>query len=630
MHTTRSLTRCRLLFSALVLLSAASVQAAEGANGDKEKERGLIQQLQSDAAPADKALACKQLAIYGSPAAVSELAKLLTDEHLASWARIALEAIPGSASDEALRNAIPKLHGQLLVGTINSIGVRRDADSVEPLAGRLQDQDAEVASAAAVALGNIGNPAATKALRHALAGAPPAVRSAVAEGCVLCAERSLADGHAGRAAAIYDELRKADLPKQRLIEATRGAILARDAEGLGLLVEQLRSSDRDFFRLGLTTAREVSGPDVAKTLVAELVGATPDRAALLLQVVADRHDTAVLPAVLEAASSGPQQVRIAALEVLPRLGDDSCVQPLLQIATGDDRELAAAAKTALAGLPGEKVDADITSRLADAQGNSLPVLIELVGLRRINAKDYLLKASDDPQAAIRSAAWTALGATVGINELSTLVSEAIKPKHPEDAQVAQHALRAACIRMPESEACADQLSTAMAGGSTATKCMLLEILGAMGGEKALQALGAAGKDSDPQLQDAATRALGQWMNTAAAPVLLDVAKNAPEEKYQVRALRGYLRLARQFVKQDGQRVQMCKQAYAAAHRTAEQKLVLEVLGRCANLEALRLAVKAAQVPELKQDGTRVAVAIYGKLPNKSPEAKKLLAQVQPD
>ncbi|HEY5312383.1 MAG TPA: HEAT repeat domain-containing protein, partial [Pirellulales bacterium] len=192
MHTTRSLTRSRMLLSALVVLAAASVQAAESPRADQEKERGLIQLLQSDAPPADKALACKQLAIYGSPAAVSELAKLLTDAHLASWTRIALEAIPGPAADEALRNAIPKLQGLLLVGTINSIGVRRDAAAVEALSGRLQDQDAEVASAAAVALGKIGNAAATKNLRQALAGAPPAVRSAVAEGCVLCAERLLA------------------------------------------------------------------------------------------------------------------------------------------------------------------------------------------------------------------------------------------------------------------------------------------------------------------------------------------------------------------------------------------------------------------------------------------------------
>ena len=155
------------------------------------------------------------------------MAKLLSDEQLASWARIALEAIPGAEADEALRKATESLQGKLLVGTINSIGVRRDADAVDPLTARLQDKDAEVASAAAVALGRIGNAAAAKSLRGSLATDPVKVRSAVAEGCVLCAERLLAEGKAAEAVEIYDEVRKADVPRQRILEATRGAILAR-------------------------------------------------------------------------------------------------------------------------------------------------------------------------------------------------------------------------------------------------------------------------------------------------------------------------------------------------------------------------------------------------------------------
>src|SRR5690606_4254703 len=114
----------------------------------------------------------KKLAIHGSSAAVPELAKLLPNPQLSSWARIALEAIPGPEADEALRNAAESLDGLLLVGTINSIGVRRDAKAVELLAGKLKDQDEEVASAAAVALGKIGNAPAVQSLRGALAEAP--------------------------------------------------------------------------------------------------------------------------------------------------------------------------------------------------------------------------------------------------------------------------------------------------------------------------------------------------------------------------------------------------------------------------------------------------------------------------
>ena len=81
------------------------------------------------------------------------------------------------------------MEGRALIGVINSIGVRRDPKAVEKLIPLTKNATAEVASVAAVALGRIGNSKATAALRQALVDGPDAVRSAVAEGCILCAEK---------------------------------------------------------------------------------------------------------------------------------------------------------------------------------------------------------------------------------------------------------------------------------------------------------------------------------------------------------------------------------------------------------------------------------------------------------
>ena len=165
-------------FNSVFVLAALIVSSATTAWADEAKEKELLAVLRSDAPAAEKAITCKKLAIYGSSESVADLAKLLPDPQLASWARIALEVIPGEASDAALRKATESLEGRLLVGTINSIGVRKDANAVELLTARLQDKDADVAAAAAVALGHIGNAGATKSLQGSLASAPPAVRSA--------------------------------------------------------------------------------------------------------------------------------------------------------------------------------------------------------------------------------------------------------------------------------------------------------------------------------------------------------------------------------------------------------------------------------------------------------------------
>ena len=631
MLKTRICFRSLLALSSLTALSDVAAWAVEAPSAvaspaSENKEAALIAVLSSNAPSNEKALACKQLAIHGSSAAVPELAKLLPSEQLSSWARIALEAIPGPEADAALRAAAEALQGRLAIGMINSIGVRRDVGAVDLLTARLQDQDAEVASAAAVALGRIGNEAATASLTKALAAAAPTVRSAVAEGCVLCAEQLHIAGQSAAAAALYDQVRAADVPQQRRIEATRGAILARGEGGLPLLLEQFHSPDKAMFNLALMTAREFPGNEVDQALATELATAPPERAAVIVQAMADRPQTVVLAAVLKAAEAGPVGVRMSAIDSLSRIGNESCFVALLTIAAGADAELADAARGTLAKLPGKEIDARVIEQLANAKGPTYTALLHLIGLRRIEAMSQLEKALAHSDPAVRGAALIALGETAKLDNLSVLISQVVSPKHAEDAAVAEKALKAASIRMPDREACAAELTKAVESArNNTTKGTLLSILGTVGGTRALATVAAAGNSQDPQLQDISSRLLGEWMTEDAAPVLLELAQS-PTNQYQIRAVRGYIRIARQFVLPDDQRAEMCRKAFDVSRQPAEKKLVLEILKRYPSVDMLKLAIAAMPVPELKADADQAVLVIAQKLGNKGVDVKSLLAQ----
>ncbi len=84
---------------------------AETKNAAQERQRKLIEVLKSDAPARDKAIPCKQLAIYGNEEAVPALAALLPNPELSSWARVALEVIPGPAADAALAGPWAKSKG---------------------------------------------------------------------------------------------------------------------------------------------------------------------------------------------------------------------------------------------------------------------------------------------------------------------------------------------------------------------------------------------------------------------------------------------------------------------------------------------------------------------------------------
>ncbi len=309
------------------------------------------------------------------------------------------------------------------------------------------------------------------------------------------------------------------------------------------------------------------------------------------------------------------------------MGDSNCLSALLNTLLESDADLVQSARETLGELRGEKVDAEIVAQLSQAKGKIYPLLIELVGQRRIEATTDLLKALDNSDDAIRSAALTALGATVDPKGLSILIAQVVSPKRAEDAAAAQKALQTASIRMPDREACATELALAMDKAPAATKNILLDILTEVGGTKALNTIGAAAKSNNLQMQDKGSELLGNWSSVDAAPVLLDVAKTAKEDKYHVRAIRGYISLARKFKDSmpEPQRLEICRNAFEVARRPADQKYVLEVLKLTPSVESLKLAIKAIQMPELKDDATQATLVIAQKIGDTAPETKELLS-----
>jgi hypothetical protein len=104
------------------------------------------------------------------------------------------------------------------------------------------------------------------------------------------------------------------------------------------------------------------------------------------------------------------------------------------------------------------------------------------------------------------------------------------------------------------------------------------------------------------------------MTADAAPVLLELAKTSSEAKYQVRALRGYLRIARQFDLPLAERTAMCRAALAAARRDDERLLVLDVVKRYPSAETLALAAEMAATPSLKAPALAALTEIAPKTP----------------
>jgi HEAT repeat protein len=613
----KNLHRIVSLAAAIAALALTVGASAAEAVSSAEKERELIDLLRSDAEPGQKAIACKQLAIYGGDQAVPVLAPLLANKDLSSWARIALEAIPGAAADAALREALGQVQGRLLVGVINSIGVRRDARAVEGLKAKLGDGDPEVISAAGVALGRIGGAEAAGTLTAALPKSPTATRSSLAEGCIRCAEQFQAEGKYPEAVKLYDFVRNSEVPKQKVLEATRGAILARRDSGLDLLLEQLRATDKARFGIGLRTARELPGRMVTEALAKELNRTAEDRQPLLLLALADRGDAAALPTVLAMSKSGPKRARIVAFGVLERLGNVSNIPALLDGAADSDPEISQAAMTSLTRLPGNDVDADLQGRLGKASGKTLQALIQLAGLRGIeSALPAIMNAAGNPDAGVRKAAARSLGEMGDEKQVPELVRLLQQGQNAPDKEDVEAALLAISGRRGQPSV--PHLLSLTRSGDSSLKVIGLRALASAGGPEALAAVMAASKESDETVQDEAVRTLSSWPNTwpedeRVAEPLLELAKSGKKTSHQVLALRGYL----QFVQGDrklkqNDRVKMVQAALPFAKRPEEKRMAISALNSIFSDSSLDALMELAGDASVAEDACSAIANVAGR------------------
>jgi len=615
---------------ATVLLTLAPAHAEDGkppaAEAPAAEAKKLVGMLSSDAEVYDKAMACRRLAIIADDSAAPALGKLLSDRKLASYARTALEAIPGDAAGAALRDAAGRLEGDLLAGVIDSLGQRRDAKAQDLLKKHLASSHARVSTAAGRALARIGGPEAAAALLAAFNSAAEDRKAALASLCLQCAQRLERGDNKADAHKLYQAVRDAKLPAHLTLAARQRLIVAQGEKGLAELAELLKSDDAQAFRFGLQVARGIGAP-ASRTLIELHSGAPDTRQAAILATLADIGDASSAGTFLSAAQTGPSDARVQAIAALAKHQNADAVPVLIKIASGGEPTVSEAAVSTLSAYDGEKVDAAIAAALEGDDAKSLRVAATLAGRRGVaSAAPALFKLARHSDAELQAAAIEALGATVSVSELPKLIDLTLTSSGKQH-ELASRSLKTACGRLPKQE-CVLKLIAAMGDQPFEKRAELLEHIAAVGGPVALKVVVAAARGDNDTMQDAGTRLLGEWLTVDAAPELLDMAKSLESPRYRLRTLRGYIGTAKRLQLPPEQRVAMCKNALAVAQRDEERRLVFEALRRAHSTGALELALAHLDDPKLSAPAAQTVVTIAAKTAPKAPaETRAALEKV---
>ncbi|MHC4248639.1 MAG: HEAT repeat domain-containing protein, partial [Planctomycetota bacterium] len=586
--------------------------------------------LESDASVDCKRFVCGQLSLVGGADEVPVLARLLTNggseeaRKLRTVARGALERMACGEAAAALRAALGNTEGAVLAGVVNSLGERRDAKSGGAIASLLTSHntadDALVAGAAVEALGKIGGAEALKALDAAEAKLPAGVRPAVAGALLRCAEGLLAAGATPDAARVFERLSAPGQPKHVRIAAFPGYVACRPpAEAPKLLIAALSGDDRDLRLAVLRCIRETGGAEFTLTLAKALPRFPAEVRAGVIDVLAERGDTAAAPAVTKEAEGQDELARRSALRALGAIGDSSVAGALADLAgrlRGADQRLA---RSALARLRGGDVDAVMARLLGRAPPEARAELATALGTRKARAAaPALLGAAGHDDAKVRRAALRALGDVGDASTMPRLVKILSAAKTDADRREVAAAVAAICRRASGpggAGGAARPILDALGRARGPAKAPLVAILGRLGGAEALVAVRGALKDTDAATRDAAVRALADWPTPEPLEDLSKIARSSTGAVHRALALRGFARLAPMAKdRSPAELARLFADAMKLASNADERKVLLGGLGKVPSPEAMRLAAgfleDAAVVDEAGLAAAEIASGIW--------------------
>jgi HEAT repeat protein len=290
-------------------------------------EGSLLKFLQSDASPAAKDFAFRELSLIATEKSVPLLTGLLTQPKTADMARYALTRIPGSAADDALVRTLAIASGSVRIGIINSLGQRRTQKSVRALAALLISSDPGTADAAAAALSDIGNQAALDALASARSKTTAPKRERFTDAYIRCASRL---ENKTAALNVYRELIAPAEPDRIRIAALSGLIANDRAAGVNVLTTELDSKSPEVQAAAIRLLSGIPDPKITTLLVQHFPKLSSQAQIRVLAALADRGDTSAAP--LFVASLKDANLRAPALAGLGKVGNTSSIAVLADAA----------------------------------------------------------------------------------------------------------------------------------------------------------------------------------------------------------------------------------------------------------------------------------------------------------
>jgi hypothetical protein len=248
-------------------------------------------------------------------------------------------------------------------------------------------------------------------------------------------------------------------------------------------------------------------------------------------------------------------------------------------------------------------------------------MIEIIGKRYISgciAKVREQVAAGDQN--VRLAAVRTLATIGSAPDFKLVLDYFVKSDDKAGSKEAVNTLNVLADKVKGKPASADicaQLVKAVESVDSIRKQVLMQILSKTGHESGLQLVRKMLGGSDSE-KDQAVRAVAEWSDKKALPVLLDVARS-DNLKHHVLAVRGFTRIVDESNESASRKLGEYKKLSGIVRRPDEKRLVIAGLGRIADAGSIRMLGQYLDDKALQADAVR---AISSILLSPQPKGKK--------
>ncbi len=610
------------------------IVAAVTCSAYADKEHDLIATLQSKANTSKKCNACAELRTVGTTNSLPVLKSLLATKETSQAALYALDGMPFPQALTVIRESVNTAPDYIKSELVDVLGWKHDTAAVAIIIPLVSDTNPTIASAAATALGRIGGKEVAMTLTSAAPGAPDAVKPALYDGLLLCAEGARKAGDSSSAMDVYRRILGWKTSDEVRVAAWRGLVLSDKTKRSKLMLAALMGQDMAVQIAAFQVLRETADREVIKACMAKW-SALPIRGQVAVLNADVRRGKEALPAVHLAMQSASPLVRASAWNAVAELGDDSAIKDLARAAATGDSDERDAARRALVLISGPKVPGEFKKCVAKSEPPEKVELLRALGKRDDKqAVEVLLPYADSKDQSVRLAALAALREIAVPGTVRPLMELSARAKSDAESGPLVETLLAVCQASTDKEKTTGEVIEGMDKLPAAAQVRILAVLPALATPAALNAALTTARAEPPASAKEAIKALGQWPTSAPVPGLLELSKNCGDATLRILAVRSCIAVAAQ-EPDASKRLSMLQQTLSVAQRPDEKKQALSQIGQIASADALSIAMAEVSDSTLETEAGLAALAIAQEVGGTNSAlvretASKLLAQCKSD